>query len=286
MDFYQRIRDIDRRVIFLFIGLSVIMPLIFQLEFPEYPSPPVRAIFDKIESLPEGSKVLLAFDYDPPSEPELQPMATAVMRHCCKKNLKMYIVALWPMGQFMAGRTIDRVIKEEFPDKVYGRDYVNLGYKSGGPGVINVILTDFRKMYPADAYGASIDDIEMMRGVKNLKNMDLIVDFSAGDPGLKQWIQFAGDPGKIPTCGGVTAVSAPLLYPYYPRQMFGIMGGIKGAAEYESALMRRYPEFKGRSRNAIIRMGPQTVAHIVIMAFIVIGNITYFIDRRREKRGK
>ncbi len=284
MGFYQKIRDIDRRVIFLFIGISVIVPLIFQLVFPEYPSPPVRAIFDKIESLPEGSKVLLAFDYDPPSEPELQPMATAITRHCCRKNLKMYIVALWPMGQFMAGRTIERVIVGEFPDKVYGEDYVNLGYKSGGRGVINVILNDIRKMYPTDVPGTSLDEIEMMREVRNLKSMDLIVNFGAGDPGLKEWVQFAGDPGQIPTCGGVTAVSAPLLYPYYPKQMFGIIGGIKGAAEYESTLMRRYPEFRERSSNAIVRMGPQTIAHIVIMAFIVIGNVTYFIDRRREKK--
>jgi hypothetical protein len=28
-------------------------------------------------------------------------------------------------------------------------------------------------------------------------------------------------------------------------------------------------------------MGPQTMAHIVIIAFIIIGNIAYFMARRR-----
>ena len=32
---YQRLRDIDRRFIFLFIALSVVIPLLFKLYFPE-----------------------------------------------------------------------------------------------------------------------------------------------------------------------------------------------------------------------------------------------------------
>ena len=63
--------------------------------------------------------------------------------------------------------------------------------------------------------------------------------------------------------------------------MLGLMGGIKGAAEYEAELMRRYPQFKDRSHPGIDMMGPQAVAHVVIMLFIVIGNIAYFTVRRR-----
>ena len=63
----------------------------------------------------------------------------------------------------------------------------------------------------------------MMDGVTNLRDMDLILNISAGYPGLKEWIQFGGDPSGVAIAGGVTAVSAPLLYPYYPAQMFGIM---------------------------------------------------------------
>ena len=61
------------------------------------------------------------------------------------------------------------------------------------------------------------------------------------------------------------------------------MGGIKGAAEYEAELMRRYPQFKDKSHPGIDMMGPQAVAHVVIMLFIIIGNVAYFATRRRSE---
>jgi len=250
----------------------------------EHPTPIVQVIFDKIENLPDGSKILLPFDYGPSTAPELEPMATAVTRHCCKKNHKMYIMALWPTGQAQALRVIENVIEDEFPDKVYGVDYVHLGYKAGGYGLINTILADLKKMYTTDAPGTHIDAIPMMSDIQNLRDFAFICNFSAGFPGLKEWVQFAGDPGDIPVAGGTTAVSAPLLYPYYPRQMLGMMGGLKGAAEYEAALVHQYPEYEQVYQRAIAIMGPQAIAHLVIIIFIIIGNITFFIEKRRQKK--
>jgi hypothetical protein len=286
MSFFETIKNIDRRIIFLFIALSVIIPLLSHVIFPERISPIVQRIFDKVEALPEGSRVLISLDYDPSTVPEQQPMVDAILYHCCKRNLKLYIMALWGTGQNLADEAIDRIIKTHFPDKVYGEDYVHLGYKAGNQGLINVIITDMKKMYTTDVNGTQIDSIPMMRDVRNLKNMDLIAAFGGGFPGLKEWILFAGDPGNIPVAGGVTAVSAPLLYPYYPNQMLGMMGGIKGAAEYESEMLRVYPDFAELPHGGLEMMGPQAVAHIVIMLFIVIGNITFFIDRRRKARAK
>lgn len=284
MSLVERLANIDRRIIFSLIALAVILPLIFHISFKEHPTPIVEKIFDKIDSLPEGSKILLPFDYGPSTAPELEPMAIAVMRHCCLKNHKMYIMALWPTGQAQAVRVIDMVLKGEFPEKVYGVDYVHLGYKAGGYGLINTILSDLKKMYTTDVEGTDIDKIPMMSDVQNLRDFAFICNFSAGFPGLKEWVQFAGDPGDIPVAGGTTAVSAPLLYPYYPRQLLGMMGGLKGAAEYEAALARGYPQYAHIPQRAITIMGPQAIAHLVIIIFIIIGNITFFIQRKQGKK--
>jgi hypothetical protein len=79
------------------------------------------------------------------------------------------------------------------------------------------------------------------------------------------------------------------MYPYYPRQMFGMLGGMKAAAEYESLLIDNYgPESdnprlaEGAQFLGIKRMGPQTFAHLVIILFIVIGNVSFFASRRRQ----
>jgi len=286
MPLYEKLKQIDRRTIFLCIALSVIIPLLLNIKFTEKAGPIVKNIFDKVESLPAGSRVLLSLDYGPSTVPEVQPMVNALVRHCNEKNLKIYYMCLWATGQNLTTTTVDSVQAKEFPDKMYGVDFVNLGYKAGNEGLINVLLTDMKKMYTTDVKGTYIDDIEMMRQVRNLTSFDLIVGLGGGTPGIKEWILFAGDPGRIPVAGGSTAVQAPLLYPYWPNQLLGLMGGIKGAAEYESELIRQYPKYKTKSNPGISMMGPQAIAHIVIMLFVIIGNITFFMERSRDRQGK
>ncbi len=278
----ERLQAIDRRWIFLFIMLAVVIPLAFDLTIDEVATPEVQAIYDRIEALPPGSNVLLPFDYGPESEPELQPMADSYVRHLGRRKQKLFFMCLWPTGQAQTLKTVSQVLEQEFSDYSYGRDYVMLGFRPGGQGVIQVVVTDFRTLYQSDVEGTPIDEIPMMQNVKGLKDMDLILNISGGFPGLKEWIQFGGDRTGVPVAGGVTAVQAPLLYPYYPRQLSGIMGGLKAAAEYESLLIQGYAEAYGKDTErfaAIRRMGPQTLAHLVIILFLVVGNIAYFASR-------
>ncbi len=63
----------------------------------------------------------------------------------------------------------------------------------------------------------------------------MIISLSAGDPGIPAWVMMAGDRFNIPIGGGCTAVSAPQFYPYLGTgQMVGLLGGLKGAADYET----------------------------------------------------
>jgi len=279
----ERLRRIDRRWIFLLMAAGVWIPLLFRPVITVKPSPIVAAIFEKIESLPEGSKVLLSFDYGPSTVPENQPMAEAIARHVLHRRLKLYMDAAWATGQAQAEQCIESVIRTDFEDRVYGEDWVHLGYKAGNQGMINAILGGIRNLYTTDVAGKSVDEIPMMRDVQGLRDMSLIVDIGSGLPGVKEWIQFAGDPGNIPVAGGVTAVEALLLYPYYPRQLLGLMGGLQGAAEYEAALVEKYPEYLTDSK-ALTIMGPQYVAHLLIVVLIVLGNVAFFAQKRRDDR--
>jgi len=274
-------KEVDRRVIFLFILISVATPLLAKIRFDFKATPIVEAIYDKIEALPEGSTIMLSFDFDPAMAPEVQPMANVVTRHCLEKGHKVVFMCLWATGQGQLTITFEDVVRKDFPDLVDGVDYVNMGYKAGNEGVLNVIVTDFQKMFPTDVNTVPYEDIDILKGIKSCKDMDMILSFGGGRPGIKEWILFVGDPTGVPTAGGVAAVVAPQLYPYYPGQMLGLLGDIKGAAEYEAHFMRNYPKYSDMDTKAIIMMGPQTVAHIVIMAFIIIGNILFFVSKRK-----
>jgi hypothetical protein len=276
-------KDVDRRIIFLFVFVAVTSAVLFNIEFKEYPTPIVKKVFEKMESLPAGSKVLISFDYDPAMKPEVHPMANSFVRHALVKGHKLILMTIWATGQALMTETVETVIKEEFPEAVYGEDYVTLGYKAGGVGVLNVIITDFRKMYPTDEFNTRLDSIPIFADIRSAKDVDFILPIGGGQPGPKEWILFIGDPGDVPVAPGLAAVVAPLIYPYYPKQAIGLLGGVKGAAEYESELKRVYPRFKDVLTPALRMMGPQTMAHIVIIAFIVIGNIAYFRGRRRAR---
>ena len=275
-------KEVERRIIFLFIFVAVAAPILFPITFKEKPSRVVRAVFDKIESLPPGSQVLISYDFDPAMAPEVQPMANAFTRHCLVKGHRVIFMCLFATGQSQLNVTFRDVLKPEFPEKINGIDYVNFGYKAGNEGVLNVIITDFKKMFPTDVNGVAYDDIEVMRGIKSAKDVDLVISVGGGRPGIKEWVLFIGDPGHVPIAAGVAAVVAPQLYPYYPKQLLGILGGVKGAAEYESALMEKYRRFETSDTPGIKMMGPQTLAHLVIMAFILIGNLLFFLERRRK----
>jgi hypothetical protein len=254
--------------------------------FPEVPTILAYNVFNEIENLKEGDPILYSFDFDPASEGELGPMATAFTRHACEKKLKIYFMALWPVGPQMIDDAVQKVIKPDFPDLVYGEDYCNIGYKPGYEGVIKVIVTDLRQLYTTDDAGTTIDDIPMMAGIHSVRDFKLVVNVSAGYPGTKEWVQYAVTPfpDQIRLVAGCTGVQAPLLYPYIPEQRPGLLGAIKGAAEYEKLVMDKYggdhPDPK--YLEALRRMGPQLVAHLLIIVLIVVANLIYFSERKRE----
>jgi len=274
-----------RRIIFLLMALAIGVPVLLRLQFPERASGLAAEVFAEIEELKEGDKILLAFDFDPASEGELAPMATALVRHACEKKLKIYFIALWPVGVQMIDESIARVITADFPELVYGKDYVNLGFRPGGEGVIRVIVTNLRKLYTVDERGTNINEIPMCRAVKNIQAMDLIANVSAGSPGTKEWVQYAATPypDTIRIVAGCTGVQAPLLYPYIPEQLPGLLGAIKGASEYEELVMAKYggPNPDPKYREAKRRMGPQLIAHLLIIGLIIAGNVVYFTQRSR-----
>ena len=48
-------REVERRVIFLFIGISTALPLLLNMTFEEKATPVVEKVYYKIENLPPGS---------------------------------------------------------------------------------------------------------------------------------------------------------------------------------------------------------------------------------------
>jgi len=282
------LRNLDRRVIFLIMGLAVAIPVLLRFEPPSEVTLMDRKVFDAIEDLPDGSRVLLSFDFDPGSQGELLPMAMSFTRHLAEKRHKIYFMCLWPLGEPFIEDAM-KLLQEEYPSLTYGTDFISFGYKPGNEAVIKNVIIDWKKLFITDSRKQDLNEIPMTANLKSAKQMDLLISVSAGDPGTKQWIQYAATPAGLPMVSGCTGVQAPLFYPYIPDPLSGLLAAIKGAAGYEKIMSKRYPDLntaafiKARfsSTAAQQRMGPQFVAHLLMVGLILLGNVIFFIDRRR-----
>ena len=273
---FLKIGSIDRRWIFLIIAAVVIVPLIFPVGLPIRPTDTTKNVYDSIEKLPAGSKVLLSVEYSPSTRPENHPMTISILRHLFKNNHKVFITCLWPDGQFMAQDAINQVAKQEF-NKTYGVDYVFLGFRPGNEAVVKGIVSNLRKLYTVDVYQKKIDEIPLMNGINNFKDFDFLFSSSAGFPGTIEWVQYASDPTGIPMASGVTSIQVNEVMPYVQAgQMVGVLAGMPGAAEYEALINQKGSATSG--------MDAQSVAHLVIVLFIILGNVSFFIERNRSKK--
>jgi hypothetical protein len=276
MKFVRWLADIDRRIIFVVIAVAVVVPLLLPLGMRVKVTSQTQAIYDEVENLPAGSNVLVSFDYDPAAMPEVHPMALAFLHHCFQKKHKVIIMALWPQGAQLAVSAMAE-INRDF-DLEYGRDYVNLGYKPGGPIAIKSLGTSFEEVFPKDMAGRSTVTLPLMEDVSNLHDVDLVMDLSAGVPGITEWVLVANALFQNRIAAGCTAVSAPQFFPYLQTgQLVGLLGGLKGAAEYETLTA-----YAGKASR---RMDSQSVAHVVIIVFILFANVSYFILRRKREEG-
>lgn len=279
MKFFDRLLAIDRRIIFLLVAIAVTLPLFSKAILHIEVSPTVKAVYDAVESLPAGSKVLVSFDYDPASAPELQPMALSFFRHCFSKDLKVIIIGLWPQGPVQANIALEDVFRDpeiEAKNLEYGEDYVNLGYMAGNEVVIQGMGADIHTTFPADYSGNRTSELSLMKGVKNFDNIDFVYNLSAGYPGTQEWVQFAVDRFHATLGAGNTAVQAPGMYPYVQTgQLLGVLGGMKGGAEYEI--------IGNRPARAVSYMFSQSVSHAVVVFFIIVGNLAFFATRGKRK---
>ena len=271
MSWAEKVLQIDRRWIFLAIGIAVTVPFFLPLGLPVVVTPPVQRLYDAVEELePSSNPLLLSIDYAPATLPELEPMSMAIMRHCFENDVNVVVMTLHPAGYGLAERAL-LAAAEEY-GLTYGEDYVFLGFQPGVSAVILGMGINIRNVFPEDAYGAPLDDLPLMQGVRNYDDIPLVISL-AGWSAAEAWVYYAYQPYRQRVGAGVTAVMATDFYPYLNAgQLEGLLGGMRGAAEYE--VLIDTPDQGSRG------MDSQSVIHLIIIILIAVGNAAYFISRR------
>ena len=278
-----QVGGIDRRWVYLLVAVGALLPILIPMGLPIQTTPAVEALFDRIEGFGPTDVVMLSFDYGPSSAPELDPMADAILRHCFRRNIRLIVLALFPLGgPNMAQGSLGRVTPG-FPLEE-GRDFVYLGYKDGAQAVMRRMAEDISAAFPRDHRGIPLTDLPLMQEVTNYQHIDVAVSLATGILG-EYWANLVNAQFGQTVAVGATAVSAPKYYTYLKAgQMIGLLGGLKGAAEYEELLGRTYPELRDKALVARRGMDVQSIVHLIIIAFILLGNLFYLFSRAERSR--
>jgi hypothetical protein len=288
MKIIEYLASLDRRIVYLVLALAVLLPLVIPSVQKVRVMTPVSKLFTAVDAIPEDKILMIDFDYDPQTLPEIEPMGIAVLRHAFRRRTKVAVLSLYVQPLGLAKKALDQVT-EEFNQRatsradsiIYGRDYVFLGWQP--PPIVPLLGMGISiiNVYKRDYYGYRTDSLPMMRRIRNFNDVGILVSLSGATAPL-WWIAYSQTRFGVAVGAGITAVSASEFYQYYQTGQFsGLMIGMKGAAEYEELVETRLM-LKDR-RKASEALGSLTAAHLTMIVFIIIGNLGYFIRKRHDK---
>ena len=200
-------------------------------------------------------------------------MIKGLLRHAFRKNLRVIGMTIWDAA---AGGTLIDIFNEmakenNKQDKI---DYAIMPFKPGGSSILMLISQDFYQGYPNDYKNNNCKDLTVFKGIKSLKDIKFAICVSAGQA-VDTWIIYGKEKGKMPLGAGCTGVMATDYYPFLQSgQLVGLMGGLGAAAQYETLIQHKDTAHKS--------MKPQTVVHAMIILLIIVGNIIYFLGKKKN----
>jgi len=90
------------------------------------------------------------------------------------------------------------------------------------------------------------------------------------------WMEYGSSRYQFDVLAGVTAAMVTTYDPYLASgQMTAMVGGLRGAAEYEKLL--------GVGGGGARGMLAQSTAHLYVILLVIIGNVIYFVGRRGKE---
>ncbi|MBO7542743.1 hypothetical protein J6T93_02395 [bacterium] len=242
----------------------------------------LKTIIDDLKHNEKGV-VLICFDFDAGCDAEMTPQVATILRHCFSRGVKVLInTGGNVMSQPLAQLTIEKAAKDgsridpPYPTMESGVDYVFLGFRPNAFQLYLQMGESIISAYETDYSGKDLSTMPIMEHIRDFRVIDCVVTVSAYVGAPETWITVGNAKfGKKVILGG-GAIGASDYYPFLQSgQICGLLPGLRGAAEYESAL--KCPDIGSK------RMWSQLYTHAFAIFLIILGNIEYFFSAKRRK---
>lgn len=282
---------LDRRIIYLLVLLALALPLLQGFSVPPARMEGAEKVFNVVEQVQVAADevAFVALDFGPGTAAESLPQAEVVVEHLMRRRIpivffSMYVLAE-PFLESVPQRVVERLMKEMPEERwEYGKDWVNIGYRSGGYLILQSIpkSENLVELFKKDARGNALTDFPITRNLKTLNQIRVLAEFTGLMGVLDTYVQFFQKKDYKPNfVHGCTSIVIPEAFVYLDSgQIMGLLEGIAGAAWYSQLLQQKILE-RQPDKSQVINTG-LGVAHLVIIALIILGNVgALFVARRK-----
>ena len=265
----------SRRWVFGAMGIVVIAATLFRLGLPIKSTRETLHVFELIEALDTSAVVMISFDHEASSLPEVGPLGEAIADHCFRRGIRVVGLALFSEGT-AAGYSLLSRRAEEF-GRAYGTDWIYLGFRPQYTAAILGMGESISEVFEMDYEGNRLAATPLGGRVRNYDDVALVISVADGSMPM-YWVEFAQTRYGARIIAAVTAVMVTSFLPYLESgQLDGMLTGLKAAAEYEQLL--------ANPRSGTRGMDAQSAAHALIAILIVVGNVQAWRTRRRRIGG-
>lgn len=271
-DIWRRLQMINRRVIYWILFILLIIPFITPLGLPISITDQTRDLYNGIRGVKEGEAVVINISSGVSAWAECLPSLVASVKVLNQQKAKIIFWTTFVDGQLTYEAIVSKV--PSFKDRVYGTDYVYLGYYAGAETGVAQLAKDIRSVFTADYKGTPIDQLPIMKNVNKAEDVKLVLTSDTGDVCdyfIRQWRV----PYGIPLAEIGIAMNYSAYQPHYKAGiLFGLSNGSRGGAELEKLV--------GELGDATTTMDAINSSHLLVIACIILANLGYLATRGKK----
>jgi hypothetical protein len=288
----ERLQALPRGALYLILALACSVPLFFSIPVPNAPTQAARDLFDALNSVPEGSTVLVASDWTNSTRGESGGQFEALVRILTRKKVKFAVYTTAdPQAPEVARDVIIDVNQDE---KAHGQpgcerwnDWVSLGFFPNAEGTANAIASDptkafgDRKDIAPDGAKRSVLQSPVLKNIKSLTDFKMLIVLTASATSTVT-IERLSNKG-LPLGMLVTGVMTPETQVYYQSgQLVGLSGGLKGVYDLETLMNDTFKQPGITNYGKGQRYYPALHFALALMILaVIIGNVGQALTRRR-----
>lgn len=275
----RALQNIDRRILYVLVALIISVPLVTKPNYhPAIVFSEVSRAYRVLDTVPEGKTVFISTIFSGSTEAENGEQTKVIVRHLFQKRQPFVMISWDQAGNRLSYEMTSRIADEM--GMKYGTDWLHLGYRI--PNLQTMLRgfgQDFRGTFKTDFHGDSLDKTPLGARLKNAGDFGAVVEITPSAT-LESWIAYFCEPYHVPLVYCPAAVLAASAYPFLDTgQVAGMLNGVVGAAQYETLLGRTDKPTSAGAMSLSL-----SLAHLVILAFILLGNLAYWLEKRRRSR--